>query len=231
MKTNVLITTTVVWIAVAVTAYFAGKSSGKVEPRYVDKIVEVTKTNTVTVLVDKPVEVWKTNLVRVPVEVVKEVPAAIPEDYVTAKLFADKVRAAKFVTSYASLAGVERVALEIYLSDLEGVLTEADIRDNVELELRRSSIRIDPKAAHRLVIEIDALWDKDKNFATFTISTFVSEVVTYWRKAEIVTSYAHTWDHGSFGKITKAGGKQFLKDSVAGQVVKFSNEYLKANEK
>lgn len=232
MKTNVLIVTTAVWIVVAVTAYFVGKSSGKVEPRYIDKIVEVTKTNTVTVLVDKPVEVWKTNLVRVPVEVVKEVPAAIPEDYVTAKLFVDKFRAAKAVDSPGSLAGIDRLALGFILNkSLEGVIAEADLRDDVELALRRNSIRIAPKADQILLISVNALWDESKTVASYSVNMTVHESATFWRKTELVSSWVRTWEDGSFGRFNRATGKKWLKETVADLVVTFSNAYLKANEK
>lgn len=218
MKTKALILMTVVWIAVAVTAYFAGASGRKVEVRSVDKIVEITKTN----------------VVKVPVEVVKEVPASIPREYLEAKAFLETYLSPRFAAIGEGLLGMTNFSVVVVFDDnSRDVLEYGPVKESVELAMRRNGIKLLPagQSAHTLFVSVGCVYKKTSSQQTYHVSVEVNERVPIWRGNQFISSYVTTWSDFTVGHVGMLGAPQSIKDAIDTLLVKFSNAYLKANEK
>ncbi len=224
--------THIIWFLVSVTALLIGAQFPPKEIITVEKPVEVIKTK--EIIVEKPVDVIR----EVPKEIEKiiekrvEIPAEIPQDYKFAKYFLDSYTKAKFFEKNEILADIQGVKVIISLSDnIDGKITESELKDSIELALRKNGVPVNDDAVYILEYVISGLWDTNEITYSYSATMNLREGIPVFRVAGFKQAALIIWSNGYNGYA----GKQKVTDGISGAaeklVVSFSNAYLSANTK
>jgi hypothetical protein len=198
--------THVIWLCVSVAALFAGTQFAKKKIQIVEKPVEVVKTKEV------------------------EVPAVIPEDYKAAKQFYDWFFQANWFEKNEILKGVPSVQVIILLDDeVKGSVTESELKDSIELSLRKNGVPVKDNPAFLLEFSIDGVWNENKTIYSYTTSMSLLEVVPILRLGGFKKASLTIWQNNYVGYAGSQKVSGAINTAADKFVVSFSNAYLAAN--
>jgi hypothetical protein len=122
--------------------------------------------------------------------------------------------------------------VSIFLPDsIKGIVSDEAIRNKLELALRRNRIKMDDAASVGLALNVNALWNEGKTFASTTISLSVVDSVTLARTGDLRSAFVPVYNDLQFGYA----GSLKLKEQVMGAVDElaetFANKHLATQEK
>jgi hypothetical protein len=193
-------------------------------------------TNTVTNYVTKTVTTLVTNTVTH--ETVKEVPvpAEIPDEYIWANKFLQRVKNASSVNADQALFGMKDVKVTYMIKeDLKQVVSEDEVKAKFELTLRRNNIPINPNSPNTVTLVINGFRGDDlqtQNLFFYSFRFSVYETQTISRAGELHNAVVCVWNSGDFYGYA---GKNKANEALLGNVEKdgemFSNDFLSANSK
>jgi hypothetical protein len=221
--------THIVWLCVSVVALLVGTQFAKKEIQIVEKPVEVVRTK--EVIVEKPVEVIK----EIPKEVERivekrvEVPAEIPDDYKLAKHFVDSFVQAKFDEN-AILRGVKDIQVVVSVSD-ESKITKSELKDLIELALRKNGVPVKDVSSNWLNIEINGVWDNSDTTYSYSATMLLRMAVPVLRPEGFKVAPVIAWSNAYVGYAGSQKVSEEISNAADKLVVSFSNAYLSANPK
>lgn len=206
--------------------FLTGCGSKNVEP------VTITVTNDVT----KTVTTFVTNTVTH--ETVKEVPvpADIPDEYIWAHKFLQRVKNASSVNSDQALFGMKDVKVKYMIDEaLKQVVSEDEVKAKFELTLRRNNIPISPDSPNTVTLVINGFRGNDlatQDLFTYSFHLSVWELQTISRAGELHNAVVGVWNSGDFyGYAGKNKANEALLRNVEKDGEMFSNDFLSANTK
>lgn len=198
-------------------------------PRVVTK--EVVREVPKEVIREVPKEVIREVPKEVLREVIKEVPAQIPEDYRLAKAFATRFLSAERVVENDSiLKGVPSVNVSILLSkNLNGRISQNELRDSIELSLRRNGIPVKADAGHTLWFIVEGLWDDKMITFSYSAALTLDTDVFLFTEDKVRVSMREIWRYGYVGMAGSAKVQEGIRTTADKLVISFSNKYLAQN--
>ena len=194
-----------------------------------DTIV-VVDTMVVEKEIVKSVALVDTVLVEKEVEKRVNVPAEIPERYLMAwKKYVAEV-AAGFADEKMCFTGLNSLQVVVSLNKTaQDILSNQRAKDKFELTLRRHGVPLTESTNPYLALSIEALWNKEKTLAVFTISASLMEPLFFYRGNEPHMRYVPLWEETSYGYT----GKDVARDGFLGYIEekaeRVANLYLSAN--
>jgi len=201
-----------------------GSKDSKTVTNYVTNNVTTIVTNEIVKEVPKEVE----KIVNVPTD--------IPDEYVWAYKFLQRVKNASPINSDQALFGMKDVKVTYIISEaLKQVVSEDEVKAKFELTLRRNNIPINPDSPNTVTLTIDGfrgddLTTQDMFYYSFQLS--VGEIQTISRAGELHKALIVVWSQGGFYGYA---GKNKANEALLGNVEKdgemFSNDFLSANSK
>lgn len=195
------------------------------------------KVITNEVVREVPKEIVKETVREVPKEVirevVKEVPAEIPEHYKTAVQIASSLANAEFVAGDKTLAGIPSLKVRVALAEaLNGKISESDLKDSIELGLRKNGIAIkNDQARHELWFVVDGLWDDRKVTFSYNARLSVTTSVYFFGEGKTKTTSAEIWVNGYNGYAGSSKIAEGIREAADRVIVTFSNRYLAENSR
>ena len=164
-------------------------------------------------------------------EVVREVPAEIPEEFRLAMDVITKMASAEISLQDEMLAGVQDLKVKVAVTeDLRGFVSESDLKDAIELELRKNGVPVSGVAGgYLLLYSVDGLWNGSK--VTFSHATRLSLYTDAFilKGADVRRIYADVWWSGSTGYAGTQEISQAIRENAMGLITRFSNRYLSKN--
>jgi len=146
-----------------------------------------------------------------------------------------------FTTSFqpGSLKGISanggfNVVVEKLAEPLQRLgLTHRQIKNNVELVLRRNGINpSEETSSGTLLVTVSGKSMKSTSLVVITVDTFFTQLVRLERDSSIVVGGAITWRIPStFGYVATNIAKNTINETVNEQVREFANAFLTANPK
>lgn len=226
------------WLAVCAvcsTAAFILKPTENITTKEI--IREVPKE----IIKEIPKEVIKEVTKEVPVEVIKEVikikeiPAAIPPEYIVAKQYMDSYWNAGSFKDDEVLAEIKNLCVWISIpDDAASQTTQSEIKNKIELELRKIGLRIVDNAHADAAIQfkVSGIWDSTTTRYSYHSELRIIEPVRLLRQNGVFKKQlAPIW----FSNYIALAGKNVLtnsiKDDANNLTTSFLNAHLKANQK
>ena len=204
----------IVWLCVSVAALFVGLRFAKKEIQIVEKPVEVIKE--VDRIVEKRVEV----------------PAEIPDSYKLAKQFSDSYFQASWFEKNGILKGVPSVRVVISVDDeLKGKITESELRDSIELSLRKNGVPVKDDSGFWLGFSVVGVWNQDNTTYSYTTSISLDEAIPVLRSGEFKKTGLTIWQDNYVGYAGSQRISEGIGTAADKLVTSFSNAYLSANSK
>jgi len=143
----------------------------------------------------------------------------------------------------ATLDGLQKFVVIIYLNDDTSLLTSEQIKTDVELKLRLTGIEILDsdkwtdnlwkttklrKVGAFLVVNVDTMLMSNKSTIVYKVDTSVLQWALI--RASTYSCYAVTWTNSAFGYVGSSK-YQIIRDSIKDEVDDFLNDYLSVNPK
>jgi len=183
---------------------------------------------------EAPSEVIREIIKEVPVvrEVVKEVPAELSEADKRAKEIGHKIVNAVYFDGDSALRGIPSISVSVYLADgLKDKISESDLKDTIELELRRNGIQVQDQSGwgYSLAYVVDGFWDDTKLSFTYTASMSLSTTGYFFVDGIAGRKTLNIWERGSVGHAGSQKIVGAVKDDAFRRVSQFSNRYLAKN--
>jgi hypothetical protein len=195
----------------------------------------VTKEVVREVVKEVPKEVIREVVTEVPKEVIKEVAAPIPEQYEWAKNFLNKYAAALSSSLESQdnlLRGLESVRVAVFITDkIENKITKSEVKDSIELSLRKNGIPVRSDSAAIISFLVDGLWDEKKIVFSYSARFSVRMNHPVWINKEFVLHSVEIWEEGFTGYAGSDVISNGIEKAYAKLVTSFSNKYLAANGK
>jgi hypothetical protein len=189
-----------------------------------------------------PFEVYKTNLLIkevtncIEVPKIVEVPAAIPDSYLTLSNFVRDFWDAPILTNNQQiLSGLKSVCPKIYVeSKLGDFVTADDIRAKYELTLRKNGVPVDSDSANWLTFTIDGLWQEgiggqEKVTCSMHYSLYLSEMTRLYRNGSPKRTSVTTWSTGMVGYAGRNKVREQSLQAAQELAEQFANAYLSQN--
>ena len=226
MKTHIF------WLCLSVTAFFVGTQFAKKQICFVEKPVEITKTvsTVLTQIVERKVEI--------PVEVEKivvkrvEVPSEIPDSYKMAKWFYDSFFTTNTFEKNEILKGISGVNVGVLLDDdVKSRLSKQELKDSIELALRKNGVPVNDKSDHWLLFTVDGVWDNENIRYSYRAAMSLNEWVSVPSSGEFKLARLKVWESGFTGFAGSQKVAEGITRAVDKLVISFSNAYLGANPK
>ena len=215
------------------------RQKGSVGSRFVEARVDtITVRDTIvvvdTMLVEKEIvkRISVVDTVLVEKEIVKrvEVPAEIPAHYERAWNIRIAELSAEFADEKTCFSGLNSMAVFIAMNEhAKDILSEQRAKDRTELTLRRSGVPLSESSNPYLSLRIEALWNKEKTFAAFTISASLMEPLIFYRGNEPHRRYVPLWEETSYGYAGKDVAREAFLGSIEEKAERVANLYLSAN--
>ena len=201
---------------------------------YVTNTLFVEHTNIVTI--EHTNRLFVTNEVYVEPKIV---PAEIPKLYIDAADFQLKYISAHSAIKNELFKGVKAInVVVIFTENLTSAapsrfrLMENEIRNSIELDLRKNGIRVKPEAAPLLIFLCEGIWNSNSNIFSSTVSVEFELDARFERpESEFIHKVVPVWNNVTFGLAGLTKVNEQLRDQTSALVTEFSNLYLEANPK
>lgn len=131
-----------------------------------------------------------------------------------------------------SFFGINSFDTGFYLgNEIKELISEENVRNKFELNLRKSGIQIDEDSPYVLGFTINGVWDAHK--VTFTIQYKLSlfESVVLNREGDMRTAWVESWTTGNYGYASRIASRDAIVRAVETASETLANSYLKAIEK
>ena len=183
-----------------------------------------------TMLVERKITLRDTTLVEK--EVIKrvEVPAEIPTHYEEAWERQVAESTALIADEKTCFSGLGSMEVSVVMNeDAKDILSEQRAKDRFELTLRRYGVPLSNWSIPHLSLGIEALWNKQKTFAAFTISVSLTEPLIFYRDNKPHRRYVTPWEEYSYGYAGKDVARDAFLRYIEEKAERVANLYLSAN--
>ena len=183
-----------------------------------------------TMLVEKKIILRDTTLVEK--EVIKrvEVPVEIPAYYEKAWKRQVAESLALIADEKTCFSGLGSMEVSVVMNeDAKDILSEQRAKDKFELTLRRYGVPLSNWSIPHLSLGIEALWNKQKTFAAFTISVSLTEPLIFYRDNKPHRCYVTPWEEASYGYAGKDVARDAFLRYIEEKAERVANLYLSAN--
>jgi hypothetical protein len=167
------------------------------------------------------------------VEKIVTVPAAIPQQYISAMRFVSNLNNCDFVKGDQVLFGMKDVQVAYFVSDLKGFISEDEVRDRFELILRKNNVPISPQSPNFIRVEVHGYWGDTltptRDLLTYQFEVSFVEPQTVLRGGRMHKAYLTVWSQGGYGTVGRANAAKDLFDRIELEAEAFANAFLAAN--
>lgn len=190
---------------------------------------------TIVGVVEKPIVVVK----EIPRDVQKivekrvEVPAEIPDSYKVAARFQEQFYNAGLVEKNDILKGIASVRVLVNIGDLlSSGISISELKDSIELSLRKNGIKIDDSSSFMLEFDVWGAWDQSKSWCTYSGTLGLMRNIPVLSGGEFKKSLVILWwPQDYIGHVEKEDFVNKITSTTDKLVIAFSNAYLAANGK